>query len=141
MKSIVLAFVATLLLAASASAQTITGTTVTITNTTTGITTTAALLNVPCGQPKVVSTNTVNARRIVWQDSTNAALDCIWTDPGTGILVALPFGPASYTATLMYTSAAGNSPQSLPSLPFTQPGLPPGAPISVRVVQIGRAHV
>jgi hypothetical protein len=133
---LLIVLLAALLVAASASAQTITSTTVTVTNTTTGIQTTSTLTpaNIACGQPKVVGALTTNARRIVWDDPLTPALDCIWTDPGTGVLLALPFGPASYTAVLRFANSVGTSAASAPSLPFTQPGLAPGVPTGVRVV-------
>ncbi len=136
MKRLLLALVAVLLSASSLGAQGVTATSVTITNQTTGISTTTALTGVVCGQVKPTGTlSTVNPRRIIWDDSTNATLACIWTDPGTGVLVALPFGPASYIGTVTASNSAGSSPPSLPSLPFTRPGSPPGAPTGLLVIQ------
>ncbi len=120
--------------ASSLAAQTITGTQATITNTTTGVSTTVTLAPtaIACGvTPKLLS-GTVNPTKLAWNDSTNALNDCVYTDPGNGPLLTLPIGTASYTATTTSMSAAGNSPPSLPTLPFTRPGLPPGAPQGLR---------
>ena len=120
--------------ASSLAAQTVTGTLATITNTTTGVSTTVTLAPtaIACGvTPKLLS-GTVNPTKLAWNDSTNAALDCVYTDPGTGPLLSLPLGATAYTATVTSVSPAGNSPPSVPTAPFTRPGLPPGAPTGVR---------
>lgn len=132
MKALILAL-AFVALAVPSFAQTVTGTLATITNGTTGVSTTSTLppAAIACGQVKAVS-GTVNPTKLAWNDSTDATKDCIYTDPGAGLLLSLPFGPTSYTVTLQAVSAAGTSPPSLPTLPFTRPGLPPGAPTAVR---------
>lgn len=90
---------------------------------------------VTCGQPKTTVTGTAtNPRVVAWDDPANPALDCRWTDPGTGPLLALPFSPTTtYTAAIVAINAAGASPESARSNPFTRPGATPAAPANLRV--------
>lgn len=90
---------------------------------------------VQCDQPKTTVTGTaVNPRMVAWDNPANPATDCRWTDPGTGPLLALPFSPTTtYTATIVAINAAGSSPESARSNPFTRPGATPAAPANLRV--------
>ncbi len=133
-----LLFASVFVLAASAvHAQGVTGTIATITNQTTLISTVTTLppTAITCGQPKTSVVTNTNPGGLAWDDSTNPAFDCVYRDPGTGILLALPFGPTSYIVTLQATNSAGVSAPSAPSLPFTRPGQAPGAPTGARVVR------
>lgn len=95
------------------------------------------LAGVTCGQPKTPAPVTAaNPNTVLWDDPTNAALDCRWVDPGTGPLLALPVSvTASYTAAVVALSTAGPSPESARSNSFTRPGLPPAALVNVRVTR------
>lgn len=88
-----------------------------------------------CGQPVVTVTGTqVNPSRIRMQDPANAALDCVYSDPGTGPLLALPFNPtAVYEGALRAVNAAGSSGESARSNLFTRPGTVPSVPARVRI--------
>ncbi len=121
---------------APASAQAVTQYTLTILNGVTVVSTTViSAPNFLCGQAPVNGT-AINPRHIEFTDPANAALVCLFTDNGTtGPISSLPFGPTSYTATLIATNSVGNSPVSAPSNSFTEPGSLPGALTGVRVVQ------
>lgn len=93
--------------------------------------------NVQCGQPKVagpggVSYNPVGLR---WDDELNpTGHDCLWMDPGTGPLFALPVSLTNvYRARLVAIDPIGTSPESAPSDPFGRRGLP-AAPTGLRLV-------
>ena len=88
-----------------------------------------------CGQPKVAVTGTqVNPSRMRMDDPTNAALDCVYVDPGTGPLLALPFNPTTiYEGTLRAANTAGVSVESARSNPFSRPGTIPPAPVGLRI--------
>jgi hypothetical protein len=76
----------------------------------------------------------VNPNKFIFDDPTSTAtppLQCVWTDPGTGILSSSPFG-GNYEGTLSATNLAGESLESARA-PFTHPGNKPGAPTGVRV--------
>ncbi len=134
MKSICLALVLVALSALSASAQAPTAYTITLN---TGATATIPIAQWTCGQtPKIPATSAVNPGRVVIDDpAAPTTADCIYTDPGTGLLKSLPFSPASYTATATVTNSAGVSPLSATSLPFTRVGTVPGAPTGLRLAR------
>lgn len=92
---------------------------------------------VTCGQPKAAASATVtNPTTVAWDDPGNAALDCRWTDTGTGPLFALPFSVTNtYTSALVAINAAGASAESARSNPFSRPGSPAAAPVNVRLVR------
>lgn len=99
-------------------------------------TTVLAAANFLCGQtPKLVVSGTVtNPSHVVMDDpATPTTADCVYTDPGTGPLLALPFGPTLYTAALFATNGAGSSAYSAMSNPFARPGVAPGSPTGVRI--------
>lgn len=78
----------------------------------------------------------LNPGRIIVDDPNNTGMVCIYTDPGNGPLKTLPFGATQYTATLMWTDSTGNSVPSIPSQPpFSVPGLVPGVPTGLKVIQ------
>ncbi len=128
-----------LLLAHSASAQTITGYVLKL-STQAGAavsTTPLALSVVTCGvSPKAPppSGSPTNPKKVMWDDPASpATADCLYTDPGTGPLFALPFGATAYLAVIDATNSAGTSPDSLPSNSFTHPGTVAPALTGVRV--------
>lgn len=89
-----------------------------------------------CGQtPKVVltTTSTNPIRALVDDPATPTTADCIYVDPGTGPILALPFGTQVYTATLMATYPAGSSADSPASNPFSRPGVVGPAPTGLRL--------
>jgi hypothetical protein len=90
--------------------------------------------SVLCNQPSPVVGVPVNPTRVVFDDPVNVGKVCIWTDPGTGPLLSLPFGVGGYEGTL--TATADGLPPSLESVraPFTRPGLTPGVPTGLRFV-------
>jgi hypothetical protein len=89
----------------------------------------------PCGQQKaVVLATTHNATKVSFNDPADVTLDCRYTDPGTGPLLALPFGTNVYVVTLNMTNSIGlTSPDSGSSNPFDHAGTAPLAPANVRV--------
>jgi len=92
---------------------------------------------VTCGiTPKTtISGGVTNPKKVIWDDPASpATLDCVYTDPGTGPLFALPFGATAYLAVVDVTNSAGTSPDSLPSNSFTRPGTVAPALTGVRVV-------
>lgn len=101
-------------------------------------TTPLPLSAVVCGQtPKIPppSGAVANPRRLVFDDpSSPTTADCVWTDPGTGPLFALPFGAISYLAVIDAVNSVGTSPDSLASNSFTRPGTVAPALTGVRVV-------
>lgn len=87
------------------------------------------------GQPKVTAPATVyNPRQIRWDDELNpTGMDSVWTDSGTGPLLALPLSTTIvYRARLVAIDPIGTSPESAPSNPFTRRGLP-AAPTGLRL--------
>ena len=127
MKLKALLFVALLLVGArSASAQVTTSYTLVISSGAAVVSTTvipaAAFL---CNQTPLPAGVTTNARHIQFTDPANAAMACIYLDPGTGPLAALPFGATSYTGTLLATDSAGSSAPSVASPPFSETGQVP----------------
>lgn len=100
-------------------------------------TTPLALSTVTCGvTPKAPppTGSPTNPKKVIWDDpAAPTTADCIYTDPGTGPLFALPFGATAYLAVIDATNAAGTSPDSLPSNSFTRPGTVAPALTGVRV--------
>jgi hypothetical protein len=96
-----------------------------------------AVANVQCGiTPKATVTGTPsNPSRVYWDDeAAPTTADCRYVDPGTGPILALPFNPtAVYVAKILATNAAGSSPESAASNPFSRPGSAPSARTGVRV--------
>jgi hypothetical protein len=127
-----------LLLTALAQAQAITSYTLTIysagTATVIGTPTVLPITAFSCNQPQPTVTPPTNPTRVVLNDPVNAGMACIYQDPGTGPLSALPFGAAAYEGTLKATNSAATSGESARSLPFTHPGVAPPVPTGVRVV-------
>lgn len=133
------AVVCVLLFCGTAGAQTITNTTVRFYNV--GAPqpiagpTTIPLASYVCNQtPPAAASPTVNPTKIVFDDTVNANKACVYTDSGTGPLLALPFGTNSMEATLMFVTSTGiSSPESARSNSFTRPGVAPTAPTGVKV--------
>jgi hypothetical protein len=124
----------------SADAQTITSYTLNIYlqgATTPTSSTVLPVSSVQCGiTPKATVTGTpANPSRVYWDDeAAPTTADCRWVDGGTGPILALPFNPtAVYTAKILATNAAGDSPESAASNPFSRPGASPAARTGVRV--------
>lgn len=67
--------------------------------------------NVTCNQTPPPPGTTINPNKAVWDDAANAGKVCIWTDPGTGPLLALP-PVGTFEATLSAYNAAGRSVES-----------------------------
>ena len=87
-----------------------------------------------CNVSKIVVTGTVvNPTQIAFNDPVNANKDCLYTDPGNGPLLALPFGSQAYEATLTAVNSVGPSPVSARSGLFTRPGATAAAPTGLRV--------
>ncbi len=87
---------------------------------------------VACGvDPATVTATPTNPLKAVWDDPGAAGKVCVYTDPGTGPLLSTPFG-GSFEATLTATNSAGTSPETA-RVPFTHPGLPPGAPTGLKL--------
>lgn len=129
-----------LLCAARANAQPITTYTLTIyQGSTTG--TVQSTTPIPVGATgfvcnlarTVVTGPQVNPTKLYVNDPVNAGQDCVYTDPGTGPLAALPFGSTSYVATLKAVNSAGSSSEGAASNSFTRPGVVPTAPVGTRV--------
>lgn len=116
-----------LLMAVSASAQAPTGYVLKL-STVAGAavsTTPIALSAVTCGvTPKATApAGVTNPKKVVWDDPTQpTTADCVYTDPGTGPLFALPFGATAYRAIVATVNDAGTAADSLPSNSFTHPG-------------------
>lgn len=92
---------------------------------------------VQCGQAKSTAPSAVlNPTVVRWDDPADPARDCVWTDTGTGPLFAIPFSATNvYRGRLVAVNAAGQSPESAPSNPFSRPGLAPAAPVNVRLIR------
>lgn len=90
-----------------------------------------------CGvTPKIppFTTTSVNPSKVVIDDpAAPTTADCIYTDPGTGPILSLPFGTQIYTSTISATYPAGPSPDSLVSNPFSRPGVVGSAPTGLRM--------
>ena len=86
-----------------------------------------------CNQPPPATPTSVNAAFVLFDDQANAGKVCIYTDSGSGPLLALPFGSGIYTATLAATNSVATSGDSLASPPFTRPGVGAAVPTGVRV--------
>ena len=87
-----------------------------------------------CNQAPV-SGVVVNPNKVLFLDPLNAGQDCVYADPGTGPLAALPFSAAGYEATVYATNSAGSSAESGRSLPFTHPGVAPFVVTGVKVIR------
>lgn len=139
MKRVILAAILLSIGAARASAQVTTSYTPTIyatgTATVVGTPTAIPAAGFVCNQAAPVSTVTVNPNEIVFNDPLNAGKVCIFTDLGAGPLATLPFGAASYEATLVATNSAGSSVESARALPFTHPGQVPSVLTGLRVIR------
>jgi hypothetical protein len=97
------------------------------------------LANVQCGLPAPIAGSTVNPNIAGWDDPTPGPIIgqvrfCRWDDPGTGVLNALPFGAASYQATLQAWASTLAGPESARAS-FTRPGATPAAPTGFKVVR------
>lgn len=75
-----------------------------------------------CNQTPLTGTTTVNPNKVIWDDIANSGKDCVWTDPGTGPLFAVPT-PGNYEGTLAASNTAGTSAESARS-PFSRLALP-----------------
>jgi hypothetical protein len=86
----------------------------------------------PTGTP-----STVNPTRIVADDPATPGKACIYTDPGTGPLASLPFGPTLYTGSLRWVNGSGiNSPEAFDTIPpFSHPGQAAAAPTGLQVIR------
>lgn len=89
--------------------------------------------DVLCDQPEP-SGVPVNPTKVAWVDPTKAGRFCVWIDPGTGPLFAVPFGSAAYEATLAATNAAGTSAETA-RVPFTRPGVSPDVPTGLKLIR------
>lgn len=128
----------TLALPRTVAAQAITSYTFKVLNGTTVVSTTnIPLTSFVCGQtPKVtVSGAPTNPKQIVIDDPASpTTADCIYTDPGTGPLSALPFGPMSYSAVIEAVNSSGLISADDPSVDsFTRPGTAAPVPTGLRV--------
>lgn len=127
-----------LALASAAHAQTVTSYTLTIyaagTSTLIGTPTAIPAASFVCNQPMPTGV-TVNPNKVVFVDPGNAGQACIYTDAGAGPLSTLPFGGASYEATVSATNSVGSSAESARALPFTHPGALPSVPTGVKVIR------
>jgi hypothetical protein len=128
-----------LLLAAPAAAQSVEKWTLRIyaTGAATPLTAPTDLLaaTVVCGQPAPpVTATSLNPTKVIFDDPATPGSVCIWTDPGTGPLSALPFGATAYQATVTATNSLGTSGESNRAS-FTHPGQIPGVPTGTRVIR------
>jgi len=139
-KRLMLALGFVLVLAPAAHAQAITSYTYKIFNqgatapfTTASLPATAVVCNTT---PKLTATGTtVNPTKVAWDDPANpTTADCVYTDPGTGPLLSLPFGAQAYTSTVAAVNAVGPSADSASSNPFSRPGVVVNAPTGLRVI-------
>ncbi len=100
-------------------------------------TTPLSLTAVTCGvTPKAPppTGSPTNPKKVIWDDpAAPTTADCVYSDPGTGPLFALPFGATAYLAIVNATNSAGTSPDSLPSNSFTRPGTVAPALTGIRV--------
>lgn len=87
--------------------------------------------NVACNVDPSTVTPSPNPLKLGWDDITNPGKLCVYTDPGTGPLLSMPFG-GSYEATITATNSAGTSPESNRA-PFSHPGVAPPAPTGLRL--------
>lgn len=91
--------------------------------------------NVTCGQAKTAppSGTVANPSVVRFDDPSDKTKDCVWTDPGNGILFSLPFGATVYESTIAGTNTVGTSPESARSNLFTRPGSVPTVLTGLRV--------
>lgn len=138
MKQIVLALGFTLV-AGVAAAQSPTSYTIKISNQGAPAPFTTAILpiaSLTCGvTPKIppIPTTAVNPVKFVIDDPADVTKDCVYADPGNGPILALPFGPQVYTATLVANYPAGSSADSGVSNPFSHPGVVGPVPTGLRI--------
>jgi hypothetical protein len=85
------------------------------------------IANILCGQ---TPPNPQLAHTIVWADPNNAAMVCIYTDPGTGVLLATVKSYGNMEGTLTNLAGTLESPESARA-PFAK--LPP-APVALKIV-------
>jgi len=92
--------------------------------------------NVSCGLPAPLTGSTINPNKVGFDDAITVGRFCRWDDPlgPTSPLNSLPFGAASYDATLTAFSGPLVGPESLKAT-FTHPGFTPAAPTGLRVVR------
>ena len=90
--------------------------------------------NVACGLPAPLTGSTINPNKVGWDNVAPGSGFCRWDDPGTGVLNSLPFGAASYDATLVAVNGTLVSAESAKAT-FTRPGVTPAAPTGLRVVR------
>lgn len=77
---------------------------------------------VTCNLPQPSGTlSNVNPTRVIWNDPNITGRACIWTDPGSGPLFALPIG--NYEATLTATNSVGTSAETA-RVPFSKQSVP-----------------
>jgi hypothetical protein len=90
--------------------------------------------NFVCNQtaPTVPAT-VANPTHVFFDDTVNIGKVCIYTDTGTGPLLALPFTTQPMNATIAATNGTGTSADSVASNSFTRPGVAPPALTGVRV--------
>lgn len=92
-----------------------------------------------CSQtPKVppATGSVANPGRFVVDDpAAPSTADCIYVDPGTGPILALPFGTQVFTATIAATSTGGTSVATAGLNSFTHPGASPSAPTGFRIIK------
>jgi len=97
-------------------------------------TTTLPASSFTCNQtPPPDTSNVANPTTVVFDDPANVGKVCLYTDPGTGPLLALPFSTGIYFARIAALNSAGTGPDSLPSPPFTRPGVVGAAPSGLKV--------
>lgn len=94
------------------------------------------LANVTTGLPSPLTGVTINPNKVGWDDPTQPGRFDRWDDPGTPTspLTALPFGAASYEATLTAVASTLVGPEGA-RVAFTRPGVTPAAPTGLRVVR------
>lgn len=143
MKTIYALLAVLVFLVAPLAAQTVTGYTCPIKQGPVTVATLAIPVASPllaCNQPAPVVNGTDNPTKVAFDDPAfpkapdPAARACIYSDPPTGVLAALPFSPTiSYTSTCTADTSTGSSPASLPSNAFTHPGIQPPALAGIQV--------
>lgn len=86
--------------------------------------------SVVCNQAAPASTVTRNPNKAVFDDPANAGRVCIYTDPGTGPLLATPTGFQNLEGTITMVSGGAETDESNRA-PFLRT---PAAPRNVRLV-------
>ena len=77
-----------------------------------------------CAQPQPPPpTNTANPNKLAFNDPDIAGQACLYTDSGSGPLLALPFGTGVYVARIAMTNSAGTTADSADSNSFSRPGI------------------